>query len=89
MREVLRKIVRTRFPLSLFFSPLEENWKVGEIHAEEASGCCGERWQCYQVLAHGHIHTPSFFQIYNRNKTDKITYFLLRMVNFTIQYLIL
>ena len=38
MREVLRKIVRTGFSRSLFFSPLEENWKVGEIHAEEASG---------------------------------------------------
>ena len=73
-RAILRKVVRTRFPRSLFFSHLEEKLKIGKIHAEEASGSPGERWQWHQVLAHGHIPPPSFFQIYNRNKTDKITW---------------
>ena len=38
MRAILEKGCQDPVSRSLFFSPLEENWKVGEIHAEEASG---------------------------------------------------
>ena len=38
MRAILEKGCQDLVSRSLFFSPLEENWKVGEIHAEEASG---------------------------------------------------